>query len=80
MNLKNGQKNETDTQKERKRADRRGFYAALAVCVLAIAIAAWSTYDTMMDFLEPTAVTEAPEDAVKETSNPAPDDPEPAVT
>ena len=80
MDLKNGQKNETDTQKKRKRADRRGFYAALAVCVLAIAIAAWSTYDTMMDFLEPTAVTEAPEDAVKETSKPVADDPEPAVT
>ncbi len=82
MDLKNGQKNETDTQKKRKRADRRGFYAALAVCVLAIAIAAWSTYDTMMDFLEPTSVTETkdPSDAGKEISKPAADDPEPSVT
>ena len=47
------QKNERDTKKKGKKADRRGFYAALAICVLAIGIAAWSTYDTMADFLTP---------------------------
>ena len=47
------QKNELNTKKKNKKADRRGFYAALAICVIAIGIAAWSTYDTMADFLTP---------------------------
>ena len=44
--------NEQDTGKKKK-SGRSGFYAALAICVLAIGIAAWSTYDTMSGFLTP---------------------------
>ena len=70
-------KTEQDTQQKRKKADKRGFYAALAICFLAIGIAAWSTYDTMNDFLSPVdtektgsavsaEVQEDPEAAVSE--------------
>lgn len=44
-------KNEQETQG--KKAEKRGFYIALAVCLAAIGIAAWSTYDTVSGFLEP---------------------------
>lgn len=47
-------KTEQNTQNKRKKADKRGFYAALAICFLAIGIAAWSTYDTMSGFITPT--------------------------
>lgn len=73
-------KNEQDNQKGKK-SSRGGFYAALAICVLAIGIAAWSTYDTMSGFLAPTD-TEASKSTVRDTltaSVPA-DDPETAVT
>ena len=68
---------EPDTQQKRKKADRRGFYAAIAICVLAIGIAAWSTYDTMMDFIKPAAVsnTDTPADA-EPVVTPDADDPE----
>ena len=54
-------------EKKQKKADKTGFYAALAICVLAIGIAAWSTYDTMSDFLSPaddSAAVSAPETSV----------------
>ena len=55
-------------EKKQKKVDKTGFYAALAICVLAIGIAAWSTYDTMSDFLTPeddsTAVSAPEESAV----------------
>ncbi len=38
---------------EKKKPERRGFYLALAVCLAAIGIAAWSTYDTVSNFLRP---------------------------
>ena len=78
------QKNERDTKKKGKKADRRGFYAALAICVLAIGIAAWSTYDTMADFLTP--VDSVYESSSMDTTNvvnevkPERDDPEPTVS
>ena len=49
------QKNEKDTQGKRKSGEKRGFYIALAVCLAAIGIAAWSTYDTVSGFLEPVS-------------------------
>lgn len=80
------QKNEKDTQGKRKSGEKRGFYIALAVCLAAIGIAAWSTYDTVSGFLEPVsgsaestssaAAVKAP--AAKAT--PAADDPEDAVS
>lgn len=48
-------KKQEKTEAERKKStERRGFYLALAVCLTAIGIAAWSTYDTVSGFLEPT--------------------------
>lgn len=39
-------KKQEKTEAERKKStERRGFYLALAVCLTAIGIAAWSTYD-----------------------------------
>lgn len=80
------QKNEKDTQGKRKSGEKRGFYIALAVCLAAIGIAAWSTYDTVSGFLEPVsgsaqstssaAATKAP----SAMATPAADDPEDAVS
>ena len=45
-------KKQEKTEAERKKStERRGFYLALAVCLTAIGIAAWSTYDTVSGFL-----------------------------
>lgn len=49
------QKNEKDTQGKKKSGEKRGFYIALAVCLAAVGIAAWSTYDTVSGFLEPVS-------------------------
>ena len=44
-------KKQEKTEAERKKStERRGFYLALAVCLTAIGIAAWSTYDTVSGF------------------------------
>mgnify|MGYP000276126705 CR=1 FL=1 len=52
-------KKQEKTEAERKKStERRGFYLALAVCLTAIGIAAWSTYDTVSGFLEPTGERE----------------------
>lgn len=48
MHMKNEQE-----PKKRAQSGRGGFYAALAICVLAIGIAAWSTYDMFSGYLEP---------------------------
>lgn len=74
-------KKENDTQKK-KRPDKRGFYAALAICVMAIGIAAWSTYDTMSDFFVPTDTAAASETEPTTVAKPdaIPDDPEPTVS
>lgn len=37
------------------KARRNGFYLALAVCLVAVGIAAWSTYDAVHGYLTPTA-------------------------
>ena len=34
-------------------AQRSGFYLALAVCLVAVGIAAWSTYDAVNGVVEP---------------------------
>lgn len=34
---------------------RSGFYLALAVCLVAVGVAAWSTYDAVNSYVEPTA-------------------------
>lgn len=47
-------KKQEKTEAERKKStERRGFYLALAVCLTAIGIAAWSTYDTVSGFWSP---------------------------
>ena len=54
-------KKQEKTEAERKKStERRGFYLALAVCLTAIGIAAWSTYDTVSGFLEPPRPHRAP--------------------
>lgn len=45
--------NEKETREKRGNPEKRGFYVALAICIAAIGIAAWSTYDTVSGFLEP---------------------------
>lgn len=42
-----------------EKARRNGFYLALAVCLVAVGIAAWSTYDAVQEYLSP--VSGAPE-------------------
>ena len=42
---------EMHTEKQKKNKEKKGFYAALAICVAAVGSAAWSTYDTVADFL-----------------------------
>ena len=37
---------------------RNGFYLALAVCLVAVGIAAWSTYDAVNSYVEPTSQSE----------------------
>lgn len=64
-----------EKDKRAGKGEKRGFYVALAICLAAIGIAAWSAYDTVSGFLEPkdtasSAVTAAPED----------DDPESTVS
>ena len=39
------------------KARRNGFYLALAVCLVAVGIAAWSTYDAVHGYLEPEGVS-----------------------
>lgn len=51
MDLQNSPKDPNTTEK--KRPERRGFYLALAICLFAIGVAAWSTYDTVSNFLSP---------------------------
>ncbi len=38
-----------------EKARRNGFYLALAVCLVAVGIAAWSTYDAVQDYLAPVS-------------------------
>ena len=80
-------KKQEKTEAERKKStERRGFYLALAVCLTAIGIAAWSTYDTVSGFLEPTGNESSASSAAStprptpETSVPVDDDPESAVS
>lgn len=80
-------KKQEKTEAERKKStERRGFYLALAVCLTAIGIAAWSTYDTVSGFLEPTGSESSASSAAStprptpETSVPVDDDPESAVS
>ena len=69
---------EMHTEKQKKNKEKKGFYAALAICVAAVGIAAWSTYDTVTDFLEPANTGT---DTLKAASQTAveKDDPESAV-
>lgn len=67
------------------KARRNGFYLALAVCLVAVGIAAWSTYDAVQDYLGPEdastdpALIEQQEDEVRSSqSAPADGDPEAA--
>ena len=39
------------------KAPKSGFYVALAVCLAAVGIAAWSTYDSVTRYLEPAAAS-----------------------
>ena len=82
------QKNEKDTQGKKKSGEKRGFYIALAVCLAAVGIAAWSTYDTVSGFLEPVSSVDSgvsstvSSSSAAATARPTPeaDDPEDAVS
>lgn len=80
-------KKQEKTEAERKKStERRGFYLALAVCLTAIGIAAWSTYDTVSGFWSPAGSESSASSAAStprptpETSVPVDDDPESAVS
>lgn len=82
------QKNEKDTQGKKKSGEKRGFYIALAVCLAAVGIAAWSTYDTVSGFLEPvssgdsgvSSTVSSSSSAATARPTPEADDPEDAVS
>ena len=75
------QKNEKDTQGKKKSGEKRGFYIALAVCLAAVGIAAWSTYDTVSGFLEPvSSVDSGVSSTVSSSSAAAPARPTPEAT
>lgn len=71
-------KNEQDEKRAKSGKEKRGFYIALAVCLAAIGIAAWSTYDTVSDFLDPEDRASSQAGAAP-TAVPADDDPEDGV-
>lgn len=51
------------------KAHKSGFYVALAVCLAAVGIAAWSTYDSVNSYLEPaeaSSLTEQQEEEVRQ--------------
>ena len=62
------------------KARRNGFYLALAVCLVAVGIAAWSTYDAVQDYLGPEdastdpALVEQQEEDVRSGQNVLKDD------
>lgn len=71
-----------------KKSRRNGFYLALAVCLVAVGIAAWSTYDAVHSYVKPqgesSALTQQKNEDVRKsqvTSSNDPEDPEaPKVT
>ena len=80
-------KNEQEEKSRKKGAEKRGFYIALAVCLAAIGIAAWSTYDTVSGFLEPvngemesSKTSSTPSAIVTPSPTPSAEDPESAVS
>ncbi len=40
-------------QNKKKKSGAKGFYIALGVCLIAIGIASWTTYDSIVSFMEP---------------------------
>lgn len=64
------------------KARRNGFYLALAVCLVAVGIAAWSTYDAVHGYLSPEDASADPalvrqqEDEVRSAQSALDDDPE----
>ena len=38
-----------------EKARRSGFYLALAVCLVAVGVAAWSTYDAVNSYVPPVS-------------------------
>ena len=44
----------------------KGFYIALAICLVAVGAAAWTTYDSVMEFMEPTETEISRQEAVIE--------------
>ncbi|MGN0478898.1 MAG: peptidoglycan DD-metalloendopeptidase family protein [Hominenteromicrobium sp.] len=79
-------KSEQEEKAKKGGSEKRGFYIALAVCLTAIGIAAWSTYDTVSGFLEPvngeaeSAGTSSASPAAAASPAPAEDDPESSVS
>ena len=66
------------------KARKNGFYLALAVCLVAVGIAAWSTYDAVHNYLAPEAgkassgsvQSQAPKSQSGKTVSQIKDDPE----
>lgn len=51
MNNRNGRRH------SEQKARRNGFFLSLAICLVAVGIAAWSTYDAVKDYMEPATTT-----------------------
>lgn len=80
-------KNEQEEKNKKNSSEKRGFYIALAVCLAAIGIAAWSTYDTVSGFLEPvngeaesSGTSSVSSATVQPSPTPVAEDPESAVS
>ena len=52
------------------KAPKSGFYVALAVCLAAVGIAAWSTYDSVNSYLEPAEASSLTEQQEEEVPGP----------
>ncbi len=49
-----------EKSKKKSNLNGKGFYIALGVCLVAIGAAAWTTYDSVMNFITPASESSAP--------------------
>lgn len=57
-NNNNNQENENEKTEPKKKKYSKGFYVALAFCLLAMGAAAWTTYSSVSDYMKPTPIVE----------------------
>lgn len=57
-NNNNNQENENEKTEPKKKKYSKGFYVALAFCLLAMGAAAWTTYSSVSDYMKPAPIVE----------------------